>query len=114
MPYQDMRLKARFDAANNKTAAAPASGAPSAPAAPMPPTAPISTATPTAGGAKIVDPGKDSMAGLKSAAEGMGGGGGSDIGDTVNLAGPSKVRQGIGSRIPPQYSASLAALRQVY
>lgn len=66
------------------------------------------------GGAHIVQPETDSMAGLKSAA-GMGGGGGDMSGGAGdNIGGPSKFRQGIGNRIPPQYSVSLAALRQVY
>jgi hypothetical protein len=52
-----------------------------------------------------------SMTGLKQAAEGaemVGGGAGASV------SGPSRFRQGIGSRIPPRYSAALAALRQVY
>lgn len=95
----------------NQAAAAPAPA--SASAAPTP-AAPIPLAPTAPGAAKIVDPGMDSMAGLKQAA-GEGGGGGFDMSAAgANIGGPSKFRQGIGNRIPPQYSNSLAALKQVY
>ena len=58
-----------------------------------------------------------SMAGLADAASmssGGGDGGGAGTMGAGSLLGPSKFRQGIGTRILPQMSQSLAALKQVY
>ena len=78
--------------------------APTAPGTPAP-------AAPTTGGGPIVTakPTAPSMQGLLN-------GGGGDMGGSgvEQLSGPSRFRQGIGSRILPQMSQSLAALRQVY
>lgn len=98
--------------------------APAPPTAPAPPPAgggasapinasPIGLAPTAPGGGKVVMPETDSMAGLRAAAGGEGGGDMGGAGDE-NLSGPSQFRQGVGTRILPQYSASLAALRQVY
>jgi hypothetical protein len=114
--YQQDLAKKRAAAATKPAAPAPAASAPASTpfTASLAPSAP-SSATLAGGrpaGAKVVEPESDSMAGLQ-AAMGMGGGEfGGGAGD--NISGPSKFRQGIGQRIPPQLSASLAGLRQAY
>jgi len=71
-----------------------------------------------------------SMAGLQAAVTGMGGGDASNVsggsglytpgeggeggGPGVNLSGPFALRQGLGTRILPQLSPSLAGLRSLY
>ena len=100
--------------ARKKAARAPATAAAAPTAAP---TAGVSTTgggiSGGVGGAKVVVP-EPSMVGLQEAVSGGSGGGDMGGGGVEMLAGPSRFRQGIGSRIPPQMSASLAALRQVY
>ena len=98
---------------------APVTTTPSAPApikpTPTPAPTPTPTPTPTArvdgggggGGPIAATPAMSpSMAGLQA-----GGGGGEMGGSMQQLSGPSRFRQGIGTRIPPQMSQSLAALR---
>jgi hypothetical protein len=97
-------------AATKPTAAKPTASAPTAPA----PSSGGSGGGSSAGfGGSVVSP---SMQGLTDASGSMTSGGddGGYVAPGGVLAGPSKFRQGIGQRIPPQYSASLAALKQVY
>lgn len=90
---------------------APPSTAPK-PGGPVAPTPGVPGAgTPIRPGSPAAE--EPSMAGLRAAA-GEGGGGFGDIAGIENLGGPSIFRQGIGTRIPPQYSQSLAALMKVY
>lgn len=64
------------------------------------------------GGTPIDTP---SMGGLNDAASMSSGGGDAGMGAQFgSLRGPSRFRQGIGQRIPPQMSVSLAALKQIY
>ena len=56
---------------------------------------------------------KDAQAKLDKG-EGEGTGEGTGEGPGVGISGPTKFRQGIGQRIPPQYSEALASLRRIY
>lgn len=107
------KMLAQQTASKPVASAAPAPvAAPATAMAPALPPAPISTAPVPPSGNKILEPEPDSMAGLQAAAGGGGGDFSGSAGDEIS--GPSKFRQGVGQRIPPQYSAALAGLRQAY
>lgn len=104
----------KAQAAAPAAAPAPTAAAPTSTPAFVPPAASASAPPVASGpaGSKVVEPEPDSMAGLQAAAGGGGGDFGGGAGD--NISGPSRFRQGIGQRIPPQMSMALAGLRQAY
>lgn len=82
-----------------------------------PPTPPITVAAPGAaasGGGPVVSPSSSGAAMASMSGDGGGGGSVGMGGSMQALNGASRFRQGIGQRMPPVQSASLAALRKIY
>lgn len=95
-----------------KAPAAPAAPVAYAPAGPRPaPVSPASSGGGSSATSPVVSPSMEALAG-SSTADGVGGMG--DMGGARMFNAPSRFRQGIGTRMMPQESASLAALRRIY